>query len=656
MSNALKIKNILKIIRVITITSVLLSGCSSLESSNTNATDEITGQSSIKNDELKWKWIVEAGKYEDLSFVDENWIAVKGGNGKYKVINTKGDVVLPDEYDEIYRFYDGVATVSIDGKFSYIDKKGRSITEEWCQDVGLFSESRGAVQQNNKWGYINQSGELVIQPQFEEVKSFIGIRAAVKLANKWGFIDKSGHMVVKSQYDQVEDYSEGMAAVQLDEKWGFVNSDGNLITELEYDKVNDFHEGYAAVMQNNKWGFIDTHGQVSIDLKYDDVGNFSEGKAAVKVSEYTEDGDAWAYIDYDGNIVIDFFPYSAVEGLMIKVGEFKNGLAFVSKDFYSIIDSEGNDVLYGSDSKFFISPAFYYDKQFNVIPGYTFTDESMKVRKYGLLGLHGEQRLEPSFDFLGVMNGPYATVINIENGIDKMGIIEIYKCSNTQKEKEEIYFERFAVKNIERHTDILIEYPQIKNMKSLELEMKINKLLKEKAISYYEDEDVDGLDLPMETKVEYFNSNIISVKYTGYGYYSGTIHGNDITYATNINLKTGEIIDIRNLFTDRFREKLNRNVFKYIGPEQVSEGESIDPNSHEYRYINADDSIISKMFENYNSNKYVDNYYFSEKSFNIIMETPSGPTVFLELAASYDDLKDCMNNDDGFWDEILELK
>lgn len=38
------------------------------------------------------------------------------------------------------------------------------------------------------------------------------------------------------------------------------------------------------------------------------------------------------------------------------------------------------------------------------------------------------------------------------------------------------------------------------------------------------------------------------------------------------------------------------------------------------------------------------------------METPSGPTVFLELAASYDDLKDYMNNDDGFWDGILELK
>ncbi|MNC05631.1 hypothetical protein D3C75_531210 [compost metagenome] len=108
-----------------------------------------------------------------------------------------------------------------------------------------------------------------------------------------------------------------------------------------------------------------------------------------------------------------------------------------------------------------------------------------------------------------------------------------------QTEEEEIYFERFAVRNIEKHTDILIEYPQIKNMKSLEKETKINKLLKEKAISDYGTEGVDGLNLPMMTKVEFFNSNMISVKYTGYGYYYGAINGNDILYATNIKFNNG---------------------------------------------------------------------------------------------------------------------
>lgn len=220
----------------------------------------------------------------------------------------------------------------------------------------------------------------------------------------------------------------------------------------------------------------------------------------------------------------------------------------------------------------------------------------------------------------------------------------------------EIYYEEFTVKDKDKHTDILIEYPQLENMESLDMQNKVNKLLKEKAISIYGGEDVEGLSLPMKTKVEYFSSYFISVKYTGYQYYYGAVNGNDIMYATNINLKTGEIIDIRNLFNDCFQQKLNQNVFKFNGTGKASERENIDPNSLEYGYVNGDESIVLEMFNNYYSNKATDKYYFSEKYFNIIAETPSGPTIYLELATSYENLKDCMNDKDELWNEIKKLK
>lgn len=236
-------------------------------------------------------------------------------------------------------------------------------------------------------------------------------------------------------------------------------------------------------------------------------------------------------------------------------------------------------------------------------------------------------------------------------------IIHEQYVTNEEVQEEldnEIYYEKFTVKDKEKHTDILIEYPQIKNMKSLEMQKKFNDLLMEEAISIYVGEGVEGLSLPMKTKVEYFCTNFISVKYTGYEYYYGAVNGNDIMYATNINLKTGEIIDIRNLFTDSFQQKLNRNVFKFNGTGKAGEGETIDPNSLEYGYVNGDVSIILEMFKNYYSNKATDNYYFSENYFNIIAETPGGSTIYLELAASYEDLKDCMNGKEEFWDDRKE--
>ncbi len=220
----------------------------------------------------------------------------------------------------------------------------------------------------------------------------------------------------------------------------------------------------------------------------------------------------------------------------------------------------------------------------------------------------------------------------------------------------ELFFKRFEVLDEESHTDIFIEYPQIKNMESQEIEMKVNELLREQAISDYEGADVAGLSLPMKTKVVWFTPNIISVKYSGYGYYHGAINGINIMYATNIDLRNGKIIEIQDLFNDCFQEKLNRNVFMFNGVGKESDGEPIEPNTHEYGYINADESIIAEMFNKYYSNLTSDKYYFGEDYFNIIVKVPSGPTAYLELAARYDDLKDCMNYDDGFWDAILKSK
>jgi hypothetical protein len=251
-------------------------------------------------------------------------------------------------------------------------------------------------------------------------------------------------------------------------------------------------------------------------------------------------------------------------------------------------------------------------------------------------------------------------------------MITLYGCSGNVSEKKsiqdtnnmellkdvdyELFFEKFELLDEVTHTDILIEYPQIKKMKSPELEMKVNALFKEKAISVYEDDDTEGLRLQIETNIEYLSSNIISVKYSGYGFYDGAINGNNIMYATNIDIKTGKIINIQDIFNDRFREMLNREIFMSNGEGKAGEGEAIEPNTHEYGYINADESIISDMFDLYYSSLSSEKYYFSEEYFSIIVKVPSGPTAYLELVANYNDLKDCMNYDDGFWDVILKSK
>lgn len=388
------------------------------------STDELANNTKNSNNLLKWKWVVEPGVYEDVFFVDEDLIAVEDDEGKCKIINTTGEDVFHNEFDSISEFSNDVALIRINGKVTYINHDGKTISEKTYQDGYSFSESLGAVEQNDKWGFIRLDGTIAVEYKYEEVKPFHEHYAAIKLNDKWGFIDDLGKIVIQPEFDEVEDFHEGIAAVKLNRKWGFVDSNNSIIADFVYDMVKNFNEGYAAVMKDGKWGFINSSGSVCISLKYDDASNFSEGKAAVKLDNYIEGMDAWGYIDNEENTVLNYYPYDASEGRMIWVGEFKDGKAFVSKTLYTIIDSEGNNI-FNVDSEFFIS-VLEYNEEFDAVPGYIFTDEIMKNQKYGLVGLNGECRLEPVFDYVNGIRGSYVMVENMIDGNFEKGIIEIY--------------------------------------------------------------------------------------------------------------------------------------------------------------------------------------------------------------------------------------
>ncbi len=381
-----------------------------------------------KNQEMKWEWFIEPGKYEDFYFADTDLIEIKDNNGKHGLIDLNKNIIIPFEYSEISSFYDGIAIVDKDNESYIINKKGEIIANISFESIGRFSEGYAAVKLNNKWGFIDRLGKMVIKNKFEEVNVFNEEYAAVKLNGKWGFVNKSGKIVIKNKFEEVKNFNEGYAAVKLNGKWGFVNKLGKFIIENKFEEVKDFNERYAAVKLNNKWGFIDGNGSICIDLKYDDVNNFSEGKAAVKLNNYFDDHlDAWAYIDFNGNVVIDFHFYTASEGRMIYVGDFKNGLAFVSNELYCIMDDKGKNFTLEYSSEFFIK-SLEYDIKHDAIPAYVYEDDLMTIKKYGYVGLYGNQRLEPAFDYIYSLHGDYAVVEVIIDGEYKKGIIKVIDC------------------------------------------------------------------------------------------------------------------------------------------------------------------------------------------------------------------------------------
>ncbi|MDE6950944.1 MAG: WG repeat-containing protein [Lachnospiraceae bacterium] len=343
--------------------------------------------------ELNWRWVIRPEDYEDCCLVSEDWFAVKGGDGKYSVVDEQNREVFPGKYD----------------------------------NIAFFREDLSVVCEENTDYFINKNGEK-ISGGFQEARSFCETYAAVKNGGLWGYINHDGVIIIDCQYMEADNFSEGFAAVKKNGKWGFIDQGGVYFTEYEYDEVKSFQEGLAAVMLNDKWGFLDSSGRTKIDLLYDGAESFSEGKAAVKIGSDQDYADLWAYINSDNEIVVDFFPYTSIGGGIVYVGEFHDGIAFVSNDFYSIIDENGKYLFRGTDSAFFIS-SLAYNAQYDAIPAYIYTDDSMKIRKYGLMSLNGEQRLEPVFDDVIGIYGDYVLVSNkVDDGELRYGFIKIWEA------------------------------------------------------------------------------------------------------------------------------------------------------------------------------------------------------------------------------------
>lgn len=115
--------------------------------------------------------------------------------GKYGVINTKGEVVLPVEYEEI-------------------------------QNFGELDRTRWRVKKNGLYGFINEKAKVIIPLQYTDAHFFYSGLAPVQKYGKWGVINKKGHEIVPLKYDKVEIWAKDSIKVFEKEKSFWINSRG----------------------------------------------------------------------------------------------------------------------------------------------------------------------------------------------------------------------------------------------------------------------------------------------------------------------------------------------------------------------------------------------------------------------------------------------
>ncbi len=276
---------------------------------------------------------------------------------RWGFVDTKGRLVLPLAYQNVYGFHEGLAAIRVKGKWGYIDEKGTTVIKPTYFDTRGFCDGLAVVQKaesDQLVGFIDKTGKMAIPAKFDKSKTN-GFTEGLALASlpkgKLGFIDKTGAWAIKPTYSRARPFSQGLAAFKDDSgKWGFIDKTGQIAIAAKYADAGSFTDGLARVQpdKDGKWGYIDNTGRMVIKPIFTNAWAFNQGLARVKVKD--EDMGLWAFgfIDKAGAIVIPTQTYQERDPLQLETAA--NSLPR-SSAIGGYVDGMGRRVVDGESSR-----------------------------------------------------------------------------------------------------------------------------------------------------------------------------------------------------------------------------------------------------------------------------------------------------------------
>lgn len=170
-------------------------------------------------------------KYNEIPYYSEGFYIARMGC-HYTYLDKKGRERF-GVYEEMSGFFDGYSMVKQNGKYGIINKKGKVIlpieydNSGWRSMEYIFSENLAMVEKNGHYGFVNKQGEIVIP----------------------------------LVYESAQHCTEGLIPVQKEGVWGFIDKEGNEVSPFVFTAASFFTWGRAEVVFNNVTYKINTQGQ-----------------------------------------------------------------------------------------------------------------------------------------------------------------------------------------------------------------------------------------------------------------------------------------------------------------------------------------------------------------------------------------------------------
>jgi hypothetical protein len=224
---------------------------------------------------------------------------------KFGYINTRGETLVPAEYDDMQTFRNGWGLLKKDGNYFFVDAAGNLKEPPRKYDYILEFRSglslgciKGTTGQPNTYYYINTLLKEEFSVSAKEAYSFWDDVAVVSRTGGYELLNKKGEVFKPlTGIDELKFSTDGMMAAKEKGKWGFIDNKGNWAIPAKYDSCDQFKNGYGRVRNSGKWGLVDKTGKEIFETKYENIYAYENG-----LVQFYNNG--WGIADITGNILV----------------------------------------------------------------------------------------------------------------------------------------------------------------------------------------------------------------------------------------------------------------------------------------------------------------------------------------------------------------
>lgn len=276
------------------------------------------------------KFFKHFGNKKDTKNVAISYISVFK-NGKFGVINSKGEeiinatydniLIIPDATQDVFLYNENLNLSNKTYSSGVINKQGKKLFTEYDRVDALQSvDSNGNVIYSNKvlkfykdgkYGLISFSGTVLVDAIYDDIQSLpqtTNVLLTIKNSKK-GLIDSAGSIIIENEYSDISlltnNYENGFIVKNDAGRYGVITFAKKKVLDTVYSEIKHVYgSGYYVVKtSSNEMKLIDADGNSKLSGKFDDVLSIDNEYVVIKK------GNKYQVVDLEGNIKLKDYDY-----------------------------------------------------------------------------------------------------------------------------------------------------------------------------------------------------------------------------------------------------------------------------------------------------------------------------------------------------------